>query len=188
MEIAAPAILVRKNIAITSGNHVSGCGNGDFEQRSRVDVAGLAPIEARMRDNNFQSANQESEEGKGDEPVRDAHETRVPGMRCLGHWRSSTNSAAVVQGVSARRLVLCALVLAGLLCHGTHNAAQAQRGLRGLWCAIYPSFGDKEGTSFILVFNCGSNTGGCISQTQDHCSAVKRNTPEESLVPRSYVY
>src|SRR5215467_9202103 len=94
MEIAAPAVLVGKNVAVAGGNQVAGRGNGDFEKRSSVDVAGLAPIETRMGDNNFQAADQQGEKDKRDEPVRDAHETRVPGMRCLGHlgkfyqWRA----------------------------------------------------------------------------------------------------
>src|SRR5215469_17955562 len=100
MEIAAPAVLVRKDVAVAGGDHVSGGWDGDFEKRSSVDVAGLAPIEARMRDDNLQSSNKQGQKGKCDEPVRDAHETRVPGMRCLGHLRSSTNSTGVVQGIS----------------------------------------------------------------------------------------
>ena len=43
----------------------------------RVDVADLAPVEARMRDEDFDAGDEERDEGDEGEPVRDAHEQRM---------------------------------------------------------------------------------------------------------------
>src|SRR5690242_19588735 len=102
MEIAAPAVLVWKNVPVARGSHISRRWDGNFEQHWSVHVTNFAPIEARMRDHDFQSADKQCQEGKRDEPVRSSHEERVPQMRCLRHLRSSTNSAPVVQEISAK--------------------------------------------------------------------------------------
>ena len=44
------------------------------EQRLRVHVADLTPVEARVRDEYLDARDEHCDEGKEGEPVRDAHE------------------------------------------------------------------------------------------------------------------
>src|ERR1700686_3580217 len=52
VEIAAPAVLVRQDVAVASGHQMPGGRDWYFEQRRSQDIAGFAPIEARMGDEN----------------------------------------------------------------------------------------------------------------------------------------
>src|SRR5438477_12697145 len=62
MEIAAPAVLVGKHVVVARGDGCSGSGNRQFEQRRSKYVASFAPIKARVGDENFDSADEQSQE------------------------------------------------------------------------------------------------------------------------------
>lgn len=52
-------------------------------------VAGLPPIEARVRDEDFNSGDEQCKKAEGGDPMRDADDARVsrgnrPGWRCRG--------------------------------------------------------------------------------------------------------
>ena len=98
MEIAAPAVLVRKHVPVAGGDHGSGGWNRQREQGSSPYVARLTPIKAGVRDENFYSTEEQGQEGYGDEPVRDANETRVPRTKYFSHQGDCTNGAPVVHG------------------------------------------------------------------------------------------
>ena len=85
MEIPAPAILVGEHVAVAGGNSGSGGRDRYRESRRRVHVAGLTPIKARMRHNDFESTDKEGQERKRGEPVGNANEKRVPQTKRFGH-------------------------------------------------------------------------------------------------------
>ena len=78
VEITAPSVLIRQDVAVAGGHQVSRRGDGDFEQRRGIYIAGFAPIEARVGDQNFNAADQQSEETQGGDPVGDADQGGVP--------------------------------------------------------------------------------------------------------------
>jgi len=78
MQIAAPSVLIGKHVAIAGGDGGSRGWKRQFEQRRTEYVAGFTPIEARVRKENFYSADEQGEEGQGGDPMSDANERRVP--------------------------------------------------------------------------------------------------------------
>src|SRR5690242_14124125 len=78
MKIAAPAVLVRPRVTVAGRHQPPGRGDWKFEQRRSQYVAGFTPIEARVRDDNFESADQQSKEAQSSDPVSDADEGRMP--------------------------------------------------------------------------------------------------------------
>ena len=64
MEIAAPAVLVGQHVAISGRDGCARRGNRDPEQRGRQDVAALPPVEAWVRDDDLESADQQREEAQ----------------------------------------------------------------------------------------------------------------------------
>jgi hypothetical protein len=74
VQIAAPAVLVRENVAVAGGHAVARRGDVEGEERLRVDVAGLAPVEARVREEDLDTGDEECDEREEGEPVRDADE------------------------------------------------------------------------------------------------------------------
>src|SRR5690349_12004495 len=78
MKIAAPSILVRERVSISGGHHVAGRRNRDLEQRLRVYVPSFAPIEPRMRNEDFPSRDKQRRERNQREPMRDANKCCMP--------------------------------------------------------------------------------------------------------------
>src|ERR1700680_533683 len=69
MEIAAPSVLVGKHVAVAGGHGGSGGWNRQLEQRRSSYVAGFTPIEARVRNENLHSADEQGQKGEGGDPV-----------------------------------------------------------------------------------------------------------------------
>src|ERR1700733_2196387 len=101
MEIATPAILIGKHVTIPGGNAGARGWNRDCEQGASIYVAGLSPIKAWVRDQNFHSGHEQGEKGQHSKPVRDANQERVPRTNCFGHWRKCSNDACAVHGIFA---------------------------------------------------------------------------------------
>jgi len=78
VEIAAPAILIRQHVTVACGDQGSRRGNGDFEQRCGIYIAGFAPIEAWVGNQDFNAADEQGEKAQGGDPVSDADQGRVP--------------------------------------------------------------------------------------------------------------
>ena len=89
MEIAAPAVLVGKHVAVAGGDGCSRGGIGSWNSGGSQHVAGFAPIEARVRDENLNSADEQRQEADGGDPVGDTDYERVPQRKCCG-WRGRT--------------------------------------------------------------------------------------------------
>jgi len=85
-----------------------------LEQRRSQYVTGFTPIEARVRDENFHSADEQGQEAHGGDPVGDADDGRVPRDSCrcrdpnrIGHLRDSTNLRTGRAGCPAARRPSC---------------------------------------------------------------------------------
>src|SRR5579864_3855818 len=77
VEIPAPAVLVRQDVPV-AGRHQGPRGrNRQSEQRCSQIVAGLAPIEPRVRDHDFSSGDEQGKKTKSDDPVSEPDECRV---------------------------------------------------------------------------------------------------------------
>ena len=77
-----------------------------------VDVAGFTPIEARVRDQDFDAAEEQGEKADGGDPMRDADEGRVArgsgdgwdgrggscGPRGIAHWQCRIGHTECYQG------------------------------------------------------------------------------------------
>jgi len=63
MEIAAPSVLVGEHVAIACRDGGPGGGNRELEQGRSEYIAGFPPIEARVRNENFNSADEQGKEG-----------------------------------------------------------------------------------------------------------------------------
>ena len=79
VKVAAPAILVWQHIAVSRGNRIARGRYVDDEQRARVYIAGFAPIEARVGDDDLSSGDEQSQEGERSNPVGHADKRGVPG-------------------------------------------------------------------------------------------------------------
>src|SRR4051794_14571555 len=114
MEIAAPAVLVRQHVAVTGRDGCSRSRNGQLKQRSSEYVAILAPIEARVRNKNFNSADEQGQKTQSRNPVGDANKQRVANRsgwpsrisgrdpNRIGHLGNCSNSARLVHAISRR--------------------------------------------------------------------------------------
>ena len=79
VQVAAPAILVGHHVAVAGGNTAPGRGDGQSEQGLSSHIADLAPIETRVRNNNFGTGNEECEETHDRDPMRHADDCTMPG-------------------------------------------------------------------------------------------------------------
>ena len=77
MEISAPAILIGKHVVVAGRNGGTRRRHRHDEQRRRIDVAGFAPIEAWMREDNSKPLTSSASTRDAGEPVRDADEQSV---------------------------------------------------------------------------------------------------------------
>src|SRR5277367_6665985 len=77
MEVAAPAVLVREDVAVAGGDQTARGGDVESKERCGQVVAGFAPVEARMRDDEFSAGDEQSEEAECGDPVSDADEERM---------------------------------------------------------------------------------------------------------------
>jgi len=82
VQVAAPAVLVGHIGAVAIIDCVARGGDGDGEERVLVDVAGFAPVEAGMGDDEFKAGDEQREEAEDCEPMGDADER---GMARSGH-------------------------------------------------------------------------------------------------------
>lgn len=99
MQVAAPAILVREDITVTGRDTVARGGDVKAEEWRRVDVTDLTPVEARMRNQNLNTGDEQRDGRDEGKPVRDANEQRMPhgcGIRNLGGGRHAARIARVV--------------------------------------------------------------------------------------------
>ena len=95
VEISAPAVLVGQDLVVAGGHGISRRGDGNFEQRGSSRVAGFAPIESRMRDDDLSAGDEQGEEGNDGEPVGDAHQRSMPaGYRNWG-WGSGCHAERI---------------------------------------------------------------------------------------------
>lgn len=78
VEIPAPSVLVRQDVPNAGRHEVPRCRNWQLEQGWSMYVAGFTPIEARVRNHNFSTTDQQGEKAQGGGPVQDADERRVP--------------------------------------------------------------------------------------------------------------
>ena len=74
VEVAAPAVLVGHDVAVAGGDGVARGGDVEGEERLRVHVADLAPVEARMGDQDLDAGDEKRDESEEGEPMRDADE------------------------------------------------------------------------------------------------------------------
>ena len=115
MEIAAPAVLVGKHVAVAGGDGCSRGGNRQLEQRRSEYVAGFAPIEARVRDENFNSADEQGQEAQGGDPVGDADDGRVPRSDCCGQHEPEPEVGAQTESAIAESVSIWLPAVRGLL-------------------------------------------------------------------------
>ena len=99
MERTAPAVLVRQYVTVAGMYDRARRWNRDREQRPHIHIAGLSPIEPRVRDENFDSGNNQGQESQRGEPVRNANQERMPPKNLSRHSRKRTSAYGV-----ARRL------------------------------------------------------------------------------------
>ena len=95
VEIAAPAVLVGQDVVVARGNGISRGGDWYFEERGSSRVAGFAPIESRMRDDDLSAGDEQSEEGDYGEPVRDADEYCMPASYSNWGWGSGCHAQRI---------------------------------------------------------------------------------------------
>src|SRR5438128_1002443 len=74
MESAAPAVLVGQDEAVAGGDNSAGSGDRNLEQGRRQDIAGFTPIEARVRNQNFDASDQQGQETERGNPVSDPNQ------------------------------------------------------------------------------------------------------------------
>jgi hypothetical protein len=110
VEIAAPAILVRQHVPVTGRYQIPRRRDRQLEQHWSQIVAGLAPIKARVRDHNFNAADEKSKKAQCGDPVSNTHEGRMPRSSRCG-WDGREN-ACVAGGVSHAGMVACGTYLA----------------------------------------------------------------------------
>ena len=79
MEIAAPSILVRQHVPVASRHHCARRRNWYLEKRGGLHVADFTPIKTGMRDQDFNSGDEEGKEGDRRDPVRHANEWSMAG-------------------------------------------------------------------------------------------------------------
>ena len=60
VEIAAPAVLVGHDVAVAVGTVSRDDGDGNLEERGGAEVAGFAPVEARVRDDDFAAGDEQA--------------------------------------------------------------------------------------------------------------------------------
>ena len=92
VEIAAPAILVGPGVVVAGGNGVARCRDGNLEEWSGARVAGFAPVETRVRDDDLHAGDEQGQERNDRDPVGYADERRVP-LRGLHLGRGSDGHA-----------------------------------------------------------------------------------------------
>lgn len=97
VERAAPAVLVGHDVSISGGNGSARCGNGQGEEGANHDVAGLAPVETRVRDDDLEAANEQGEERDDGEPVCHADKRGVTRLDGLQDWGSSRHGRRIAQ-------------------------------------------------------------------------------------------
>ena len=85
VEVAAPAILVGQDEVVAGGNGCARGGDRDHEEGLHEGVASLAPVEARVRDEDFDTGDEQGKEAEDGEPVRQADQVAVPGCVGIGH-------------------------------------------------------------------------------------------------------
>jgi hypothetical protein len=78
------AVLVGKHVVIAGGYGGAGGGKRQFEERRRECVAGFAPIEARMREENFAARHEQGQQGEGGDPMGGADNGMMPGTHGSG--------------------------------------------------------------------------------------------------------
>ena len=78
MKVAAPTIRVRHHKAVSAWDRASRGRDRYGEQRTSVDIADLTPIEPRVRDHDFKTADKQSEKAEERDPVCRAHECGMP--------------------------------------------------------------------------------------------------------------
>jgi hypothetical protein len=112
MEIAAPAVLIRQHITVAGRHQCPRGRDRQFEQRWSQIVAGFTPIEARVRDDNFGSADEQGKKAEGGDPVRDADERRMPRSirRSRDGVRNRRRSTWDASGVAHAGMVPCGRV------------------------------------------------------------------------------
>ena len=95
VQVPAPAILVREHIAVTGRDRASRRRNGYFEQHGRPRIAGFAPIKTGMRDEDLNSADEQSEEDDYRDPVRYADQRRMPGCYRTSEHRNACHLGSI---------------------------------------------------------------------------------------------
>ncbi len=79
VKISAPAILVGQDVCVASRDCCSGRGNGNLEQRTSQRISDFSPIEARVRDQDLNTGDQQGNERNYRDPVRYPHQHSMPG-------------------------------------------------------------------------------------------------------------
>ena len=77
VEIAAPAVLVGHDEAVARGDGAARGGDGDGEEGLGHHVAGFAPVETGVRDEDLQAGEEQGKKGEDSDPVRGADERGV---------------------------------------------------------------------------------------------------------------
>ena len=93
MQITAPAVLIGKDVLIAGWDGVSRRGNVDGEEGLHVDVAGFAPVEAGVGDQDFYTGEKQGKKSDDCEPVRDADDggVAVSGRICGGSHKGTSS-------------------------------------------------------------------------------------------------
>src|SRR5271166_870839 len=106
VEIPAPAVLVRHHVPVARLHQRPRRWDRQLEQRVSQHIAGFAPIEARVRDHNFQAGDQQGKKAQDGDPVSDADEGRVPRSNCRG-WHSRGGTCDISRTAHAGIVSFC---------------------------------------------------------------------------------
>ena len=101
VEIPAPAILVRQHVSVASRDGRSRRRDRYLEQRSSARIADFAPIEARVRDQDLNASDQQSNERNYCDPVRHPDEQSMPGRSLISQRGSVRHPGSIARSGAA---------------------------------------------------------------------------------------
>jgi len=120
MEIPAPAVLVGQHVSVAGRDGGARRRDRYPEQRRSPRITHFAPIEARVRDQDFDARDQQSDERNYCDPVRHPNEHSMPGISLVSEGGSLRHPGSIAwpraaSAVQADLKVLEASLAAGSL-------------------------------------------------------------------------
>ena len=101
VEIPAPAILVGQHVSVASRDCRSRRRDRNLEQRRSPRIAHFAPIEARVRDQDLNAGDQQSNERNYCDPVRHPDEQSMPGRSLISERGSARHAGSIARSGAA---------------------------------------------------------------------------------------